>query len=307
MHEQAVPGVVVVGSINVDIVASVPRHPAPGETVLGVGGGERPGGKGANQAVAAALAGARVAIVGAVGSDARAEAALVGLRAAGCDVSRVRRVPGPTGMALITVSTQGGENSIVVVPAANGALGPADVGALAQAGGLGAGDVLLLQGEIPASATATAALLAVHCGARVVLNLAPVVDLPVSTLCLADPLVVNAHEAAGALRLLGAPADGVPDVAREPRAAATMLREYGVRSVIITLGATGAVVADATGVDAVPALAAEVVDTTGAGDAFVGACAAALARGVALVDAATEGARFAAQAVAVEGAQLTRP
>ena len=300
--EQSAPRVVVVGSINTDIVVGVPRHPAPGETVIGSGGAERPGGKGANQAVAAARAGAQVVMVGAVGTDARAEAALAGLRAAGCDVTRVRRVPGPTGLALVTVASDG-ENSIVVVPGANAALGPADAGVLAQSAGLGAGDVLLLQGELPESATSLVAQLAQERGARVCLNLAPVIELPAVVVSVADPLVVNAHEAAGAARLLGVASGDVPDVAADPHAAVAVLLAAGVRSVVLTLGARGAVVADATGVVAVPAVPTRVVDTTGAGDSFTGACAAVLARGEALVDAAAAGARAAAETVAHEGAQ----
>lgn len=297
--------VVVVGSINVDLFARVERHPRPGETVLGGDGSTRPGGKGANQAVAAALAGAPVVMVGGVGDDAQAEVGLSLLRRAGVDLTRVRAVTGtPTGLALITVS-DAGENSIIVVPGANHEVGLEDVADL----GLTAADVLVVQGEIPVEVVDATVRAAREAGARAVVNLAPVVDLDPETLRAADPLVVNEHEALASARILGvdagvaADADGSVD-----EAAATTLAEAlvaaGVGSVVITLGGAGAVVAapDAESFTCAGEKV-EVVDTTGAGDCFAGTVAAHLALGRDLGEASAAGNRAAAKAVQARGAQ----
>ena len=180
--------VVVLGSLNVDVVTRVERHPSPGETVLGDGLARLAGGKGANQAVAAVAAGASVLMVGAVGSDDGGSAYLDRLRSLGVDVSRVDvRPEQPTGTALIEVSGDG-ENTIVVVPGANATV-------TWPAVELDAGDVLLAQLEIPLDTVATAVRAAAESGARVVLNLAPYADLPAGVLDLADPVVANEHEA----------------------------------------------------------------------------------------------------------------
>lgn len=305
-HDPADGRVVVLGSLNVDIVARVHRHPAPGETVLGRGGDARPGGKGANQAVAAALTGATVHMIGAVGQDAHAEVALSGLRRTGCDVSGVRAVAGPTGLALIAVSDDG-ENSIIVVPGANAAVGEAELSRLAD---LHPGDVLVLQGEVPVPAIAGAMAAAETAGCRVVLNLAPVVDVAPEVLRCADPLVVNEHEALGALRALGAPVPGptVADQVGEATRFARALLGAGVRSVVVTLGGAGALVgASAAPLTHVPAERVRPVDTTGAGDGFTGALAACLARGIPMEAAAQTATHFAAQAVCREGAQESYP
>ena len=291
--------VVVLGSINADVFARVERHPRPGETVLGTGGAERAGGKGANQAVAAALSGAPVVMLGAVGHDAHAAPALAGLERSGCDIAGVRRVPGPTGLALITVAADG-ENSIIVLPGANALVGEPE---LARLDGLRDGDVLVLQGEVPEGVSAAAAARARDAGARVVVNLAPVVALPAETLRGADPLVVNVHEAAGAAAILAVPEPGALD----PQALARALHIAGVPSVVMTLGPDGALVVDGQGADHLPAVPTAVVDTTGAGDAFTGALAAALADGRSLREAAAAGTRFAAAACAAEGAQDSYP
>ncbi|WP_051992348.1 ribokinase [Mobilicoccus pelagius] len=302
--------VVVVGSINVDLFARVARHPLPGETVLGGDGSTRPGGKGANQAVAAALAGAAVVMVGCVGDDAQAEVGVSLLRRAGVDLTRVREVAGsPTGLALITVS-DAGENSIIVISGANAKVGHDDVADL----DLTADDVVVVQGEIPVDVVDATVAGARRAGARVVVNLAPVVDLDPATLRAADPLVVNEHEALAAARTLGAVADG-PDGPDGPDAAAPVdtaaaarlaedLVAVGVASVVITLGGAGAVVAapdtlsftcDGEKVD--------VVDTTGAGDCFVGTLAAELAAGGDLRSSAERGNTAGAKAVQGRGAQ----
>ncbi|WP_168581480.1 ribokinase [Gephyromycinifex aptenodytis] len=291
--------VVVLGSLNVDLFARVQRHPLPGETVLGQGGETRSGGKGANQAVAAALAGANVTMIGCVGSDANAQVALAGLRRAGVDVSGVRVVEGPTGIALITVSADG-ENSIIVIPGANAALNEIEVSALAD---LGTGDVCVLQGEVPVEIAAQAAQAAHGRGARIVINLAPVVDYPAEVLRCADPLIVNEHEGLGALELLG----GSGTDAGDPRALMVALLAAGVPTVAMTLGGDGALIGAGDSIDAVPADAVPVVDTTGAGDAFAGALAQGLAAGSTLLQSAHRANDFAAHAVQHAGAQDSYP
>ena len=244
--------VVVLGSLNVDLVTRVERHPRPGETVLGEGLQRLAGGKGANQAVAAAAAGADVAMVGCVGDDAGGTAYLARLQACGIDVSGVRVVEGtPSGHALITVSDDG-ENSIVVVPGANDLLDEREVAAVDA---LGDGDVLLVQLEVPRAVVCAAVRRAATRGARVVLNTAPYAALPPDVVALGDPVVANEHEM-----------QALAEAGAEPR------------SLLVTFGANGASWDGATA----PAVAVgpgEVVDTTGAGDAFCGALAAALARG----------------------------
>lgn len=270
--------VVVLGSLNVDLVAAVERHPGPGETILADGRLERfAGGKGGNQAVAAAAAGADVAMVAAVGDDEGGRAYVERLRARGVDVSAVRTTAtAPTGQAWITVDDQG-ENAIVVIPGANAEVGP---DWLASLEGLGPGDVLLLQLEVPVRTVAAAARLAHGRGARVVLNAAPYAALPHDVAALADPLVVNEHEA---LQL--ADSDAQPT------------------SLLVTFGAAGCSW-DGERHDGIPVDAADVVDTTGAGDAFCGALAAALARGADRQAAVTAASQAGADAVRHRGAQL---
>lgn len=293
----ALDGVVVVGSINADQVVTVARHPLPGETLIGGSITVLPGGKGANQAVAAALLGARVSMVGATGRDAHALTATTLLESAHVDLSHVQTVDSPTGLAVITVSDDG-ENTIVVIPGANAAV---DVDAVTRSGDLVAGAaVVVLQGEIPAAASAAAARLA---NGRVVLNLAPVIELDEVTIAAADPLVVNEHEAALLLAQLtpGAPVPASDDDAVE------RLRAWGVRSVVLTRGALGAIVSDADGTDAVASPVVDAVDTSGAGDAFVGALSARLAAGDTLRAAAGLAVRVGAFAVQSRGTQPSYP
>ena len=268
--------VLVLGSLNVDLVTRVERHPRPGETVRGTGLARLAGGKGANQAVAAATAGADVTMVGCVGDDAGGAAYLQRLADRGIDVRQVRVVAGvPTGHALVTVA-DGGENSIVVVPGANDLLDEREVTAVDP---LGTGDVLLVQLEVPRAVVCTAVRRASGRGARVVLNIAPYEALPPDVVALADPVVANEHEMA-ALAESGAQA----------------------RSVLVTFGANGA---SWDGVTAPAHLLAadDVVDTTGAGDAFCGALAAALARGAGREEALDAALAAGAAAVRREGAQ----
>lgn len=301
--------VVVVGSLNADLTVRVTRHPHPGETLLGDGGQMTPGGKGANQALAAARTGARVAMVGAVGQDQAAQVALSLLEQGGVDLAGVARREGPTGLAVVTVAGDG-ENSIVVVPGANAAMDAEAVSAqrelIAQAA------VVVLQGEIPRSGIEAA----IHCATGlVVLNPAPVLALDADLVRRADPLVVNEHEAAAALEQLEARPQGVPAGTpatppapdADPRDLVAGLVTAGVRSVVLTLRAAGCLVADAAGTDTVPAAQVEAVDTTGAGDAFVGALAARLADGEDLRSAARHASRVAGFSVTGRGAQPSYP
>jgi ribokinase len=244
--------VIVVGSVNVDLVTSVETHPRPGETVLGSGLDRYAGGKGANQAMAAARAGSQVVMVGRVGNDEGGGLYRDRLARAGVDVTWLTvDEEQPTGHALIVVSEEG-ENTIVVVPGANGRLRREDLAVLDQCG---PGDVVLLQLEIPLPVVATAAQLAHERGARVVINAAPFATLPADVVAIADPLVANEHEAAAL-----ADAGGVP------------------ASLLVTFGAHGASW-DGVEFAAHTVPAHRVRDTTGAGDAFCGALSAALAAG----------------------------
>ena len=293
----ALTGVVVVGSINADQVTTVARHPLPGETLIGTSMVVLPGGKGANQAVAAAQLGARVGMVGAIGLDTLAASATVILESANVDLSNVRTVAGPTGLAVITVAADG-ENTIVVIPGANATV---DADVVGQSADLIAGAaVVVLQGEIPAAGIAAAARLA---RGRVVLNLAPVIELDPATIAAADPLIVNEHEAA---LLLAQLTPGTPPPASDAEAVAR-LREWGVTSVVLTRGALGAIVSDADGTDAVASPVVVAVDSSGAGDAFVGALSARLAAGDSLRDAARLAVRVGAFAVQSRGTQPSYP
>ncbi|TDD27697.1 ribokinase [Actinomadura sp. KC06] len=289
--------VVVVGSVNADLVVGVDRRPAPGETVLGSDLATHPGGKGANQAVAAARLGGRAGLVGRVGDDGHGELLRGALAADGVDLAHLATAPdAPTGVALIAVGPDG-DNSIIVSPGANARLGPDDVAA-ARAMIAGA-SVVSFQLEVPLPAVLAAARLAAEAGGRIVLNLSPPAPVPDELLALCDPLVVNEHEAAF---LIG------EDTDRDPRAMAAALVRSGPRSVVVTLGADGVVLAD--GVTAPARIAspqAEAVDTTGAGDAFTAALCLRLAHGDSLLDAARYAARAGAAAVRKAGAQSSFP
>lgn len=286
------PQITVVGSVNADLTVTVARHPSPGETLLAAGGDTTPGGKGANQACAAAKLGAQVALVGAVGRDPNAAVATAELKRAGVDLTHLEEVDDVTGLAVITVA-DGGENTILVVPGANAAVGAEFVDAHAEA--IQAADLLLLQGEIPADGIARAVELA---RGRVVINLAPVIDIPREVLLRADPLVVNEHEA----RLLCEQLRIDDSV--------TALLHTGFASVVVTLGPDGALVADARGVEEVASpdvKTVDTVDTVGAGDAFAGALCHRLTQGDSLVDATRFACRVGAFAVTRPGAQTSYP
>jgi len=290
------PGtVLVVGSVNADLVVGVDRRPGAGETVLGSQLATFPGGKGANQAVAAARLGASVAFLGRVGTDSFAGFLRENLRREGVGVSQLQAEPGPSGVALITVDPAG-DNAIIVAPGANASLTPAGV---EQASALfEASAVVTAQLEIPLEAVTAAAALAARAGARFILNLSPARPVGDDLLAAADPLVVNEHEAAF---LAGTSEQDAPG--RQARA----LLALGARSVVITLGAGGAYAADAREAALVPSPPVTVVDTTGAGDAFTGALAWRLSLGDPLAAAAALAARVGAAAVTARGAQGSYP
>lgn len=289
--------VVVLGSLNLDLVAEVAELPRPGETVTSTRFREARGGKGANQAVAACRLGAAAAIVGAVGDDAHGQQLLRGLAEEGLDVSKVRRIEGATGLAMILVSSDA-ENVITVVPGANYAVNELDVQAAVES--LRPGGVLLCQLEIPLDTVTSAVKQAHGIDALVVLNAAPVVPLAESLLSQVDVLVVNQAEAEA---LTGHSVRNPQDA----NAAARHLLDTGARAVVVTLGADGAVVVSPTQSVAVSAFRVDAVDTVGAGDAFTGALAAELAGGADLVTAATVGAAAGALTAQRPGAQEAMP
>lgn len=285
----------VVGSANADLVIGVERRPGPGETVLGSDLAVHPGGKGANQAVAAARLGARTALLARVGDDGHGLLLMDSLADAGVDTAEVVVGGAPTGVALITVDPSG-DNSIVVSPGANGRLTPEDIrdtGAL-----LRSARVVSAQLEIPLE-TVQEVVRGLGPGTRFVLNPSPPVPLPAEVLAACDPLIVNEHEAKVVLGR-GDAGDGPEDWARA-------LLALGARSVVITLGARGALVAEGTSTVRVPSVRVEVVDTTGAGDAFTAALAWRLGLRDSLADAAAFAARVGAAAVTKKGAQVSFP
>ncbi|MBQ0848876.1 ribokinase [Streptomyces sp. NPDC057621] len=284
----------VVGSANADLVVGVERRPGAGETVLGSDLALHPGGKGANQAVAAARLGARTALLARVGDDAHGRLLLDSQRAAGVDTAGVLVGGAPTGVALITVDPSG-DNSIVVSPGANGRLTPDDIREAAAL--LTASKVVSTQLEIPLE-TVEEVVRGLRPGTRFVLNPSPPQELPAAVLAACDPLIVNEHEARV---VLGA------DAGATPEEWAGALLALGPRSVVVTLGEEGALVADASGTARVPAVPVEAVDTTGAGDSFTAALAWRLGAGESLADSAAYAARVGAVAVTRQGAQASFP
>ncbi|MEU6983612.1 ribokinase [Streptomyces sp. NPDC046324] len=283
--------IVVLGSTNMDLVAFVSRAPARGETVTGREFRTIPGGKGANQAVAAAHAGGDVSMIGAVGNDEFGVRLRATLEASGVDTDLLRTVEGPSGTAHIVVDDEGG-NAIVVVPGANGTVASLDHGDEALIANAGA---LLLQLELPLSVVVEGAVTARRLGVRTVLTPAPAQQLPPELLAATDLLVPNEHEAAALT--------GVAD----PRSAATALLSQ-VPEVVITLGAAGALYAARdTEPFTVPAPRVRAVDTTAAGDTFVGALAVALGEGRPVREAMTWASTAAALSVQREGASSSMP
>ena len=289
-------GVFVVGSINQDFVLRVERRPEPGETVTGAELALFPGGKGANQAIAAARLGAEVAMFGRVGEDPFGEELVKNLHDNGVDTSRVETLSGaPTGSAFITV-TPDGENTIIVSPGANRSFGPEEIEAANE--DLRRTGVLVAQLEVNVEAVETAARVVEEAGGRFLLNLAPPRQVSEALLRRCDPLVVNEHEAQF---LLEEEAQG------NPEESAMRLLDLSPRSAVVTLGAEGAILSAGGSPRYFHAPKVETVDTTGAGDAFVGALAAKLARGAPLEEAVPYAVFAGAVAVTSEGAQGSLP
>ena len=292
--------VTVVGSLNMDLVVKAPRLPAVGETVTKGTFGTFPGGKGANQAVAAARLGARVGMVGAIGKDAFGSQLRDGLRRDGVDVSHVIEIDdAPSGVALITVGSQG-QNTIVVAPGANWRMTPAHVDAAADL--IARSQILLIQLEIPIDTVTRAAEIASSAKVRVVLDPAPAPESPLPDRLIRLVDVINPNEVEAKV-LTGT---NVADE-RGARDAAERLLAMGCRSAMIKLGARGAFVADGDTRAAVPGIHVDAVDTTAAGDAFAGALAVALGEGRPIMEAV----RFANVAGAISvtrmGAQPSMP
>ena len=288
----------VLGSLNMDISVTVPRLPGPGATVLGGAAAFAPGGKGANQAVAAARLGASVLLAGCVGDDDFGRTLRSALVAEGVGSEAVRTLPGvPTGLAMITVD-EAGENMITVAPGANREAGAAEIAAIADAGG----DALVISAEVPVAAIG-AALAAGDYRLRV-LNLAPAPPEAADIVAAGvDWLVVNESEAAA---VLGRPVDGLTGPAGAVTAAADLARA-GARNAVVTAGAAGAAYSGQAGDLGVPGFAVRPVDSVGAGDTFVGALAVALAAGVPPRDALVAAAAAGAAAVTRPGTQAGMP
>jgi ribokinase len=287
--------VVVVGSSNTDLNVLCPQLPGRGETVLGGELYTVAGGKGANQAVAAARAGANVAFIGAIGDDDFGRAARAGLQADGIDTERVVTQTGvPSGVALILVETSG-ENLIAVASGANATLSSDDVDRCADV--VGGADVLLLQLEVPMAAVTRSAAIARKAGVPVVLNPAPMPDepLPMELLRNVDYLIPNHGEL---LRMTGK---------RGESEAAQELFSLGIKALVVTLGEQGARIITSDGQTDVPSVKVQAVDAVGAGDCFCGYVAAGLADGAALEDAARLACAAAALSVTVKGAQPSMP
>jgi ribokinase len=287
--------ITVFGSLNVDLVTAVERLPGAGETVIGPAYALHPGGKGANQALAARRAGAEVALIGAVGRDAFAEIALSLLAADGVDLAGVARVDAPTGAAFIAVDAAGA-NQIVVAAGANALASAQALSAMA----LGKRDVLLLQREVPEAECIAAARLVRKAGGRVILNLAPAGVPAAELLDNLDILIVNEHEAAVLAGALGW-GELVPDALAQRVDA-----ERGV-ACIVTLGADGVVGWHGGVRRRLEAPEVEVVDTVAAGDSFVGAFAAALDAGYGFSSALQRGLAAGSLACTVVGAQPSVP
>jgi ribokinase len=302
--------VLVVGSVNVDLVVAAPRLPGPGQTVTGGDLARYQGGKGGNQATAAARLGARVAFVGSVGDDEMGRQARSALASEGIEVAGLAVSSRATGVALIVVDPRG-ENLITVAPGANDDVHAAHVRMALAALAPGPDDVVLVCREIPPDGVRAALEVGREAGSITILNPAPADGLDAATLALADILTPNETELA---LLVGPDPDPGPSFGRgDPETAARHIlvsqpRGAGRRALVVTLGAAGALIVRATGAAVtVPAPAVEVVDTTGAGDTFNGALAAGLADGLDLARAVRRAVAAAALSATRRGARGGMP
>lgn len=290
--------IVVVGSLNLDLVIHADRIPLPGETVHGHGYHESLGGKGANQAVAAAKLGAPVKMIGCVGNDNYGDRLTNSIRQAGVDFSAISVAKGPTGIAVIT-HARSGANSIVVIPGANGALDEATIQKYVEL--IREASVVLLQLETPIESVVLAAQIAAEAGVPVVLDPAPARDLPTELIAAATWITPNESEAA---QLLYA---GVEQLT--PQTAAERLLAQGARNVLLKLGERGVFLLgrDCPKPTHVPGFAVQAVDTTGAGDCFNAAFGTKLVKGITPADAARFANAAAALSVTRHGAQASMP
>ena len=291
--------IAVIGSLNMDLVVRAPRIPKPGETILGADDLQMiPGGKGANQACASARLGAEVAMVGRVGDDTFGEQLINSLKKGGVDTQHITRdSEASTGIALIVVE-EGGQNSIVVSSGANGRVTPSDVSRAEAV--IRSADLILLQLELPLPAVIKAAQCAKNHEVKVILNPAPAQQLPEELLSLTDILIPNETEAA---MLSGCNVDTDDGI----RQAASRLRQSGVKTIIMTSGNRGASLITENEIEHFPAFPVEPVDTTAAGDAFVGSFAVAFAEGRPLAEAVKFGNAAGALASTKPGAQPSMP
>jgi ribokinase len=290
-----VPNILVVGSLNADLVVRAPRFPQPGETISGEDLQVIPGGKGANQAVAAARLGANVSILGRVGKDNFGEFLLDNLRSNHVDSQLVQRDDASTGTAIIVVDSNG-QNSIVLSSGANGKVSPADV----ENASFLHHDLLLLQLEIPTPTVLSAAQRAKDNNIRVILNPAPAKEIPDQLIALADFIIPNETE-------LGLLTNRTVNDTASAEQAARALLERGAKNVIVTLGNKGALIVNSTHVTHVDTLKVDVVDTTAAGDAFIGGFATALLQNKSNEESVRYGCTCGALATTKFGAQPSLP
>ena len=289
--------IAVVGSLNIDLVVELDRMPHPGETVFGTTLERHAGGKGLNQAVAAARLESDVHMIGAIGDDGSGDWLLDVVRREGIHAEGIAKVSGTSGTALIEVDSSG-ENRIIVIPGANDAVDPGSVAAHLKS--LSAVDVVLTQGEVPIEVMAAAAETGRAIGAHVVMNPAPVRDYPKELLANVDVLVPNEHEAH---TLTGMSVSNMVDAVE----AAQFLREQGPSCVIITRGDKGAVWASPDGSGQSAAFKVSAVDTVAAGDAFCGGLSSGLARGLGMAESLRWGAAAGALAATGRGAVPSLP
>ncbi|MFZ6745363.1 ribokinase [Undibacterium sp. JH2W] len=292
------PRITVVGSVNMDLVFRTPRMPAVGETLHGHEFCQIPGGKGANQAVAAARQGAQVSFIGAVGDDGFGSFSRDCLAAEGMELTHLARVAGvATGVAGILVDDSG-SNSIVLAAGANATLTAAQVDAATAA--IAGAQLLVCQLETPLATVIRAIEIARAQGVKVILNPAPAQDLTDALLAQVDYLILNETEASQLSGVTVTDQDSA-------KAASEQILQRGTGTVLLTMGEHGALITDETGSQFIPAVKVDVVDTTAAGDTFVGAFAVGIANGLSVIDASREAQYTAALTVTKLGAQTSIP